>query len=200
MEEHRLSLATHSCAHCSFSQSPGQTSPVRNSFLAPESEQSGFLFLCHSAPKCSSRQGNGSCRRADKGLVSEPEKRFSTAGTGKKTALLALGYKKVYMLHFEGGNCLHYSPVAQCLQLCLDTSDSQGNCFDAFCCAPLAELCNRCTQPPALRTAAFPVPAGLQRCRDSCVETLQSSLGPAHVFPATFEPVAPPVWCHPLFS
>lgn len=87
--------------------------------------------------------------------------------------------------------------MARCLQLCLDTSDSQGNCFD-----PVAELCNRCAQAPALRTAAFPVPAGPRGCGSNCVETLQSSLGPADVFPATFEPTVPPVWWHwfPLLS
>lgn len=110
---------------------------------------------------------------------------------GIKIALLVHGYKKVYMLHFKGENLLHYSQVAWYLQLCLDTSDSQGNCFDAFCCAPLAELCNPCAQAPALHTAAFSVPTAPGGGRNNCIQSLQSSLGLANAFPGAFEPMVP---------
>lgn len=43
------------------------------------------------------------------------------------------------------------------------------------------------------------MPTGPGGCRNNCVETLKSSLGPADVFPATFEPTVPPVWWHSLF-
>lgn len=112
---------------------------------------------------------------------------------GIKIALLVHGYKKVYMLHFEGENQLHYSQVARCLQLCLDTSDSQGNCFDAFCCAPLVEPCNPCAQAPALPTTAFSVPTGPVGGRSNCIQILQSPLGPANAFPGSFKPTVPPV-------
>lgn len=89
--------------------------------------------------------------------------------------------------------------MAQCLQLCLDTSDSQENCFGAFCCGLSAELCNRCAQPPALHITAFPASAGPGGCTNNRTEILQSSLGLSDVSPAAFEPVVPPVQWHPLF-
>lgn len=139
--------------------SPASPHPYRI-LPGPKAVPELVITFCFFDIEVPSAQAGNDCGMVGKDMEREPQKWLSTAGREIKIALLAHGYKKVYMLHFEGENCLHYSQVSQCLQLCLDTSDSQGNCFEAFCGAPPAEPGSSCAQAPALHTTALSVLTG----------------------------------------